>query len=184
MHVAVLPGAERGTILDELLGAWDARLGSAKDLYENLWRIGLDRAIDIVGARGLARACGVTEGAVSLWIRGETKPQQPSALKKIIELSGEPLVHENASPIVHYIRHTRGVHRLIGRALNEAVGETIVQGDRRSVRALERLVGRELDDLFAAVQVLTVAEVGEPESVPAQHLGRFLDSDDVDLKVS
>lgn len=174
LRLALLPGAARGSILQELMSAWDDRLQSAA-VYDGLWHAALTATVDKFGVVGLAGRLGVTKQTVEIWVSGESWPQQRSWMVEILKQSGHEKAWQNRAAIVHYIRHTRGMHRLIGRVLNDAVAETIVNARGLAVRKLEQIVDQDLSDLFSAVRVLVVASVGEPEQVVPGRIGVFID---------
>lgn len=176
MHVAVLPGAARGGLLEELLDAWDEKLGPAGRVYDALWRTALSAAVKRLGIDEIGSQLGVRPQTVDDWANGRRWPQKHEWMAQVIRASQLDAAQQNAEPIIRYISHTRGMHRLIGRVLNDAVTETVVNGDGVNLRDLEAIVGRELDDLFAAVQILTVAEVGEAEEVAQGLLGHLMES--------
>jgi len=183
-RLIVLPGSKRGSLLQELMDAWDEQLVPIRFVYENLWQAALEAAVEKLTESGLARHLGVTRGTVADWRdvnRGARWPQQRFWMREVIALSGHSKAQENAARIIRYISRTRGAHRFIGRLLNRAVTESVAGGNPRWVRKLEKFVGREVEGELAAAQYLTVKEVGEPEEMPARLIGQFIDPDDATM---
>jgi hypothetical protein len=184
-RLIVLPGSKRGSLLQELMDAWDQQLVPIRYVYENLWQAALEAAVEKLTENGLARHLGVTPGTVADWRdvnRGARWPQQRSWMREVIALSDHEKAQENAAGIVRYIQRTRGAHRFIGRLLNRAVAESVAGGNPRWVRQLEGFVGREVEGQLAAAQYLTVEEIGEPEEMPARLIGQFIDPDDATMR--
>jgi hypothetical protein len=182
--VAVLPGSERGSLLAELMGAWDEQLARVRQRYLPMYERALAAALDQHGVDGVAARAGLTPAAVYTWARGHNYPGSATALKRLLEASGDEQAIANQAVIQHYFSKTRGAHRHIGRVLNDAVGDTVLHGSGggESVRKLQELVGVDVTDLFDNVHVLRVAAVSEPRDVPAGVCGSFLDPDDPYLK--
>ncbi len=182
--VAVLPGSERGSLLAELMCAWDEQLTRVRARYLPMYERALTAALIEHGIEGVAEKVGLTESAVHAWIRGYSYPGSQTTLKRLLEASGDELAIANQAVIQHYFSKTRGAHRHIGRVLNEAVGETVLHGAAGgdSVHKLQELVGVDLTDLFDNVHVLRVSAISEPRDVPAGVCGSFLDPDDPYLK--
>lgn len=179
MRLAVLPGSERGGLLDELMAAWDEGLVLVRHRYERMYRRALDAAIERHSPEGLATIVGLSEAAVRSWHAGRAWPGSAESLVRLLEASGDEEAIKNQALINSYFNRVRGAHRYIGRVLNEAFGDTVLhhtKGD--SVRKLEKLVGMDLTDFFDATSVLTVETVSEPRSIPAQVCGHFLDPSD------
>jgi len=182
MRIAVLPGSERGSLLSELMGAWDEQLALVRQRYMPMYRRALSLAeVNCGGADALARHVGLTTAAIRTWLRGHNRPQQPVHLRRLLEASGDAQAIANQAVIHDYFSKTRGAHRVIGRVLNEAVEETVLHGAAggESLAKLQELVGMDLADLFDNVHVLRVAAVSNPrDGVPAGVCGSFLDLDD------
>jgi hypothetical protein len=184
-RLIVLPGSKRGSLLQELMDAWDQQLVPIRFVYENLWQAALEAAVEKLTESGLARHLGVTPGTVADWRdvnRGARWPQQRSWMREVIALSGHEKAQENGARIIRYISRTRGAHRFIGRLLNRSVTESVAGGNPRWVRKLEKFVGREVEGELAAAQYLTVEQVGEPEEMPARLIGQFIDPDDATMR--
>lgn len=185
----VLPGAKRGSLLQQLMAAWDQRFGPVRFAYQSLWQQAIEIAVAKLGTFGLATRVGVTEATVENWLdpeRGSRWPQQKSHTRQILEIARDTneRAWENRAPIIRYIERTRGAHRVIGRLLNRAVTEAVTGGEPRWTRELELRVGQRLEDELAAAQFLTVNEVGPPEQLPARLIGLFIDPDDASTKGS
>ena len=182
--IAVLPGSERGSLLAELMGAWDEQLARVRQRYLPMYERALQAALAQHGIDGVADRVGLTAAAVYTWERGHNYPGSAAALKRLLEASGDEQAIANQAVIQHYFSKTRGAHRHIGRVLNDAVGETVLHrsGGGDNVRKLEELVGVDLTDLFDNVHVLRVSAVSEPRDVPAGVCGSFLDPEDPYLK--
>lgn len=183
----VLPGAERGSLLQELMAAWDNRFGPVRFAYQSLWQEAIEAAVAKLGRTGLARRLDVTVGTVSDWLdplAGARWPQQKSHMRQILEIARDASekAYENRAPIIRYIERTRGAHRLIGRLLNRAVTEAVTGSNARWTRELERRVGQRLEDELAAAQFLSVKAVGQPEQLPPRMVGLFIDPDDASTK--
>jgi hypothetical protein len=179
-RVVLVDGNQRGTVVHDLMESWDERFGPARvfyDLYLQAFQAAYVNAGDADAA--LAQVVGVQPGTVRLWRIGENlAPQQDAPLKAILEQSGNRDAVSNFAQIRHYLRTVRGMHRLIGRILNEAVSETLVADDGPAQRELQELTGLDLTDFFASLQVFTVCGVIPAGPVPAARLGRFLAADD------
>lgn len=186
-RIAVLPGSERGSLLAELMAAWDEGLATVKARYLPMYYEALTMAEHHChGAAGLARHVGVHPSTVSTWLRGHNRPQQAAHLKLLLEASRVEKAIVNQAIIAEYFAKTRGAHRLIGRILNDCVQETIVYGSAggENVAKLRDLVGADLTDLLDDVHVLRVADVQPPcDGVPAGVCGSFLDPDDPYLRM-
>lgn len=183
----VLPGAKRGSLLQELMEAWDKRLGPIRFVYQSLWQGAIESAVAKLDRAGLAARLEVTVGTVDDWLnpnKGARWPQQRSHMRQILEIAKD--TDENAwtnrAPIVRYIERTRGAHRFIGRMLNRAVTEAVGSGDLRWTRKLEQFVGQRVEDELAAAQFLTVKEIGALEQLPPRTIGLFIDPDDASTK--
>lgn len=183
--IAVLPGAERGSLLDVLMNTWDEHFALPRDRYVPMYEAALDAAEAKHGTQGLADKVGVTAGAVRSWVRRKNRPQQPHHLRSVLEASGHGLAIENGAIIQKLFERTRGAHRLIGRILNDCVQETVLHGATggESARKLQELVGVDLTDLFDNVFVLLVASVSAPrDNIPTGVCGSFLDATDPYLR--
>ncbi len=184
--VAVLPGSERGSLLSELMAAWDHQLARVRRRYLPMYERALAAALDAHGVEGVAEEVGLTVHAVYAWARGHNYPGSGAALKRLLEASGDEQAIANQAIIQHYFSKTRSAHRHIGRVLNDAVGDTVLHssGGGDSVIKLQELVGGDVGviDLFDNVHVLRVGAVSEPRDVPAGVCGSFLDPDDPYLK--
>lgn len=179
-QVVLVDGNHRGTVVHDLMESWDERFGPARVFYD-LYLRAFDAAYGKAGGTDadLAKLVGVQPGTVRLWRIGENlAPQQDAALRAILEQSGNGDAINNLAQIRHYLRTVRGMHRLIGRILNEAVAETVVADDSPAQRELQELTGLDLTDFFASLQVFTVSGVIAAGPVPAARLGRFLAADD------
>jgi hypothetical protein len=186
-RVIVLPGSKRGSLLEDLMEAWDQRLGPVRFLYQNMWQQAIEAAVAKLGRHGLAAHLGVTVQTVDDWVdplRGSMWPQQKRWMREILHLCGDANVWENRARIIRYVERTRGMHRLIGRLLNRAVTEAVAGDSARWTRELERRIGQTLEDELAAAQFLTVRELGEVEQVEARRIGLFVDPDDATTKGS
>lgn len=181
MRVALLPGSERGSLLAELMAAWDEQLALARARLVPMYRRALALADAKLGIGGLADRVGLSEGAIRTWLRGDARPQRPEHLKLLLEASGDELAIKEG-PVIHELfAKTRGAHRAIGRALNIAVGETVLYGQAggEALRRLRELIGADIDDLLDNVHVLRVSAVSESrDDIPAGALGSFLDAGD------
>ncbi len=184
MRVAVVPGSERGTLVAELMAAWDEQLAFAHDRYMPMYYRALRQAIAVYGTQGLAEHIGVTSGAIRSWERDEARPQQRAHLRAVLEASGDQQAIMNQAVIQDFITRTRGAHSLIGRILNEAIGNIILArgATEENLRRLRDLIGDDSDAIervamvFDNVLVLTIHEVTGPiEEVPANALGSFVD---------
>jgi hypothetical protein len=182
-RVIVMPGSMRGSLLQELMAAWDKRLGPVRFAYQSLWQAALEAAAEKLGRAGLASRLDVTVGTVDAWldpVKGSMWPQQKSWMREILDIARDTneKAWENRAPIVRYIERTRGAHRVIGRLLNRAVTEAVTGVGTRWTRELEKRVGQTVEDQLAAAQFLTVKEVGALEQVPPRQIGLFIDPDD------
>ena len=179
-QVVLVDGNQRGTVVHDLMESWDGRFGPARvfyDLYLQAFQAAYVNAGDTDAA--LAQVVGMQPGTVRLWRIGENlAPQQDAPLMAILEQSGNRDAISNFAQIRHYLRTVRGMHRLIGRILNEAVSETLVADDGPAQRELQELTGLDLTDFFSSLQVFTVCGVIPAGPVPAARLGRFLGADD------
>jgi DNA-binding transcriptional regulator YiaG len=186
IRIAVVPGSERGALLAELMAAWDEQLAFARERYMPVYYRALREAIANYGMQGLAEHIGVTTGAVRTWERDEARPQQPANLRALLEASGDQQAITNQAVIQEFISRTRGAHRLIGRILNETVGDIVLAGGagEANLQRLRELIGEDSDAvervgmLFDSVLVLTVRDVTGPlDDIPAGALGSFIDHD-------
>jgi hypothetical protein len=183
MRLVLLPGADRGHLLEELLAGWDERLGYAKPYFEGLYRRALDAAIARHGVNGVARLVRVDTTTVRDWQAGKRAPQNSPPLERLLKASGDEEAYKNRAAIRELFATVRGNHRLIGRELNAAVTECLSEdGPRPHLQRLEAMVGRDLQDLLAAVVIGTVQRV-HPERVvvPRSRIGQLLDIDDPTL---
>lgn len=179
-QVVLVDGNQRGTVVHDLMESWDEMFGPARVFYD-LYLQAFDAAYDHAGGTdaALAQVVGVQPGTVRLWRIGENlAPQQDASLKTVLKQSGNQDAISNFPQIRHYLRTVRGMHRLIGRILNEAVAETLVADEGPAQRELQELTGLDLTDFFASLQVFTVSGVIPAGPVPAARLGRFLAADD------
>lgn len=179
-HVALVDGNERGTLVHDLMEAWDETFGPARVFYD-LYLQAFAAAYEAAGGTDVALAAelGVHSGTVRAWRqRDNLAPQQDAPLKELLRLSGNESAVSHFPQIRLYLRTVRGMHRLIGRILNEAVAETLVTDDGPQQRELQELTHMDLTDFFAALQVFTVAGTTIVRDVPASRLGRFLAVDD------
>jgi hypothetical protein len=192
-RVAVVPGSERGALLAELMAAWDEQLAFAHERYMPMYHRALHDAIAAYGMQRLADHIGVTSGAVRTWERDEARPQQPTHLRTLLEASGDQQAITNQAVIQEFISRTRGAHRLIGRILNETVGDIVLASGAGEVnlRRLRELIGEDSDavdrvaTLFDSVLVLTVCEVTGPlDDIPASALGSFIDHDTPETRLA
>lgn len=186
-RLIVLPGAKRGSLLQELMGAWDQRLGPVRFAYQSLWQAAIEAAAEKLGRPGLASRLGVTVGTVDGWldpVKGSMWPQQRSWMREILDIARDrhEKAWENRAPIIRYIERTRGAHRVIGRLLNRAVTEAVTGSGTRWTRELEKRVGQTVEDQLAAAQFLTVKEVGPLEQLPPNQIGLFIDPDSASPK--
>jgi len=103
-----------------------------------------------------------------------------------LEASGDQQAVMNQAVIQDFISRTRGAHRLIGRILNETVGDIVLAGGagETNLQRLRELIGEDSDAvervavIFDSVLVLTVRDVSGPlEDVPVGALGSFVDHD-------
>lgn len=177
--VALLPGSDRGGLLRELMTAWDEKLGFAKAHYEGMFRRALAAAVSRFGVEGLAEKLRLSDAAVKGWVAGRHFPGNAETLGRVLELSKDHQAWENRRIIQELIAKIRSAHRLIGRILNDVVGESVVSGEAGpNVQRLEQIVGRDLGPLFEAVVIMTVAEVAtSAETVPFSVIGQALDAD-------
>jgi hypothetical protein len=185
MRIAVLPGSERGSLLGELMAAWDDRLATVQMRYVPMYRRALALAeMNCGGAEGLAKRVGLSEAAIRTWLRGENRPGQLRHLQALLQASGDEVAIANAAVIHEYFARTRGAHRVIGRVLNECVEETVLYGAAggetlAKLAELVNVVPDELTDIFDNVHVLRVASVSAPRGgIPAGVCGSLLDRDD------
>jgi DNA-binding transcriptional regulator YiaG len=185
-RVAVVPGSERGALVAELMAAWDEQLAFARERFMPMYYRALREAIAAYGTQALADHIGVTAGAVRTWERDEARPQQPAHLRALLEASGDQQAVMNQAVIQDFISRTRGAHRLIGRILNETVGDIVLAGGagETNLQRLRELIGEDSDAvervavIFDSVLVLTVRDVSGPlEDVPVGALGSFVDHD-------
>jgi hypothetical protein len=179
-QVVLVDGNQRGTVAHDLMDSWDERFGPARVFYD-LYLQAFDAAwVNAGGSDGdLAEIVGVQPGTVRMWRVGENlAPQQDAPLKAILQTSANQDAINNFAQIRHYLRTVRGMHRLIGRILNEAVAETLVADEGPAQRELQELTGLDLTDFFASLQVFTVSGVIAAGPIPAARLGRFLAVDD------
>jgi DNA-binding transcriptional regulator YiaG len=184
-RVAVVPGSERGALLAELMAAWDEQLAFARERYMPMYDRALREAIAAYGIQGLAEHVGVTAGAVRNWERDEARPER-AHLRALLEVSGDQQAITNQAVIHEFLSRTRGAHRLIGRILNETVGDIVLAGaaGEDNLQRLRELIGEDSDAvervavLFDSVLVLTVREITGPlDDIPASALGSFVDND-------
>lgn len=179
-RIVLVDGNERGTVLHDLMEAWDERFGPARVFYD-LYLQAFQAAYDNAGGTdaGLAKIAGVQPATVRTWRIGESlAAQQDGPLEAILKHSGNAIAAENFKQIRHYLGTVRGMHRLIGRILNDAVAETLVADDGPAQHELQELTGLDLSSFFASLQVFTVSAVTTAGTVPAARLGRFLAADD------
>lgn len=179
-NVALVDGNERGTLVQDLMEAWDETFGPARVFYD-LYLQAFAAAYEAAGGTdaALAAELGVHSGTVRAWRRRDNlAPQQDEPLKALLRLSGNKNALSHFPQIRLYLRTVRGMHRLIGRILNEAVAETLVTNEGPQQRELQELTHTDLTDFFAALQVFTVARTTIVHAVPASRLGRFLAVDD------
>lgn len=179
-QIVLVDGNQRGTVVHDLMNAWDEQFAPARVFYD-LYLQAFHAAYENAGGTdtALAQLVGVQPGTVRLWRKGENlAPQQDAPLKAILEQSGNPDAVANFTQIRLYLRTVRGMHRLIGRVLNEAVAETLVADDGPAQRELQNLTGLDLSDFFASLQVFTVSGVTPAGDLPPARLGRFLAADD------
>lgn len=186
MRVAVVPGSERGTVVAELMAAWDEQLAFAHERYMPMYHRALRQAIADYGVHGLADHIGISSGAVRTWERDKARPQQAAHLRALLEVSGDEQAITNQAVIQEFISRTRGAHSLIGRMLNEALGNIVLAGSagEANLRRLRELIGEDSDAvervvmLLDSVLVLTVREVTGPfDEVSSRALGSFIDHD-------
>ncbi len=179
-QVVLVDGNQRGTVLHDLMESWDERFGPARVFYD-LYLQALDSAYRRAGGTDadLAEVVGVRPGTVRGWRTGANlAPQQDATLRAVLAKSGDAQAKANFSQIRHYLGTVRGMHRLIGRILNDAAAETLVSDNGPAQRELQELTGLDLTDFFASLQVFTVTGVIQIGPVPAARLGRFLPPDD------
>jgi hypothetical protein len=179
MRIVLLPGSDRGVVLQELLTSWDERLGLAKPHFQGLYRRALTAAVDRHGVDGVASLVGVDVRTIKSWLAGDRAPQQSRSLERLLAASGDEEAYGNRAAIRALFATVRGRHRLIGRELNAAVTECVFDGRQGPhLHRLEDMVGRDLKDLFAAVVVCTVQGVqAERVAVPRALIGELLDGD-------
>jgi hypothetical protein len=178
MEIAFIPGGQR-SILNELLEVYDERLSLEARMFEPLWERALGAAIERVGVDALADSVGRTRFAVHDWRSRRSVPQQDWRFKKVLEISGDVDALNAQQPLWTYLTATRGPHRLIGR-LNRAAIAEVARDDReqRQLEELERYVGRDLEDIYDQVELVTVLSVSDPVQVPLNDCGRYLTEDD------
>ena len=179
-QVVLVDGNQRGTVMHDLMEAWDETFGPARVFYD-LYLQAFQAAYENAGGTdaALAALVGVQPATVRTWRTGENlAPQQDAPLKVILARSGNADAARNFPQIRHYLRTVRGMHRLIGRVLNEAVAETLVADDGPAQRELQDLTRMDLTNFFTSLQVFSVATVTAAGPVRAARLGRFLAADD------
>jgi hypothetical protein len=175
-RVVLMPGSDRSSMLAELFERFDQRLGPA---YPLLYGRALAAAHANAGGtdRALALRLGVEEATVATWRRGEHRPQQDDVLYELLKLSEIEPAWTNRRKIRVYLGTVRGAHRVIAKAFDEAVVETIVELDGPHVQQLEKY-GIDLDEFAGSVQVLTTTSVSEQNLyAPASVIGHFLTAD-------
>jgi hypothetical protein len=184
MNVAFLPGGHR-SIVGSLFDAYDERLSLEAKMFEfePLWERAINAAIANVGLEALAASVGRTKFAVLDWRSRRSVPQQDWRFKMVLEASGDEEALRAQKPLWKYLTATRGPHRVIGRLNRAAIGEA-ARDDREQphLHELERLVGRDLEDLYDQVEQVTVLSVSAPAAVPLSCCGQYLADDDPYLR--
>ena len=88
--MVLVDGNQRGTVVQDLMEAWDERFGPARvfyDLYLQAFGVAYDKAGGTDA--DLAKVVGVKPGTVRLWRIGENlAPQKDASLRVILEESG------------------------------------------------------------------------------------------------
>jgi hypothetical protein len=182
MSIAFLPGGQR-TLLEQVLAAYDERLFLEAKMFEPLWRQALSVAVAERGIAGLAALTERTTAAVRSWVMGKNIPQQPWRFKRVLEAAGDEETLRAQQPLWEYLTATRGPHRHIGRLNRQAIAEAAREDrDQARLHELERYVGRDLEDLYDQVELVTVTSVSSPTRVPLSHCGRYLPDDDPYLR--
>lgn len=178
MRIALLPGGQR-SLVEQVSALYDERLFLEGKMFEPLWERALVLAVQNVGIAGLAELTERTTAAVRSWVTGKNTPQQDWRFKRVLEASGDDEVLRAQVPLWDYLTATRGPHRVIGRLNRKAIAE-VARDDRQQpyLRELERYVGRDLEDLYDQVELVTVLSVSSPTPVPLSHCGRPLSEDD------
>jgi hypothetical protein len=182
MTIAFLPGGQR-SLLEQVLAVYDERLFLEAKMFAPLWQRALLAAVANVGIDGLAALTERTTAAVRSWVNGKNTPQQDWRLKRVLEASGDEEVLRAQQPLWDYLTATRGPHRKIGRLNRQAIAE-VAREDREQphLHELERYVGRDLEDLYDQVELVTVLSVSSPVAVPLSRCGRPLPEDDPYLR--
>jgi len=178
MRIAFLPGGQR-SLVEQVNAVYDERLFLETKMFEPLWERALVLAVANVGITGLADLTERTTAAVRSWVTGKNIPQQDWRFKQVLEASGDDEALRAQVPLWDYLTATRGPHRVIGRLNRKAIAE-VASDDREQphLRELERYVGRDLEDLYDQVELVTVLSVSSPTPVPLSHCGRPLPDDD------
>jgi hypothetical protein len=178
LRIAFLPGGQR-SLFEQVCAVYDERLFLETKMFEPLWERALARAVANVGFAGLAELADRTTAAVRSWVAGKAIPQQDWRLKRVLEASEDAEALRAQQPLWDYLTATRGPHRQIGKLNRKAIAE-VARDDREqpNLRELERYVGRDLEDLYDQVELVTVLSVSSPIPVPLSHCGRPLPDDD------
>jgi hypothetical protein len=178
MRIAFLPGGQR-SLVEQVSAVYDERLFLETKMFEPLWERALALAVANVGIPGLAELTERTIAAVRSWVTGKNIPQQDWRFKRVLEASGDDEVLRAQVSLWDYLTATRGPHRVIGRLNRKAIAEVASdERDQPHLRDLERYVGRDLEDLYDQVELVTVLSVSSPVPVPLSHCGRPLPDDD------
>ena len=182
MSIAFLPGGQQ-SLVEQVLAVYDERLFLETKMFEPLWERALIAAVANHGIDTLAVLTDRTTAAVRSWVHGKNVPQQSWRFKKVLEASGDAEVLRAQQPLWDYLTDTRGPHRKIGKLNRQAIAEVAREDrDQPHLRELERYVGRDLEDLYDQVELVTVMSVSSPVSLPLSRCGRPLPEDDPYLR--
>jgi hypothetical protein len=182
MSIAFLPGGQR-TLLEQVLAAYDRRLFVEAKMFEPIWNRVLIAALFNHGYEELAALTERTTDAVRSWVKGKAIPQHSWRFKRLLEAAGDDEALRAQQALWDYLTATRGPHRVIGKLNRQAIAEAARDDrDQPHLRELERYVGRDLEDLYDQVELVTVTSVSSPVRVPLSHCGRYLPDDDPYLR--
>ena len=177
-HIAFLPGTEHHSLREALMSAWDDTLATERQLCEPLWRAAIVEAIEQHGLDGLAARISRHVATVRSWYEDRAAPQQAQDFLDVLKASANPAAWKARAPIWRFLQTTRTMHRLIGKKLRAAIGETLAGGpDQNNILELARLTHAPVGDLLDAAEELIVASVSPSLEVPLADCGRYLPAD-------